>query len=190
MKKRIVYTRHDGGVSVCCPAPEIFTVMSSGGYWDDQPRGYVETQIERQIAAGIAPDHARRFAHAVAFGGATEAEVWGIVRDRDCARYGTLHELMDFDDLPGRWFRNAWYRSANGGPVGVDLKRAKEIQFYHIRTVEDVERRRHGYAMNARPIDVPWITIESAIRNAIDESELVRVWPEALPKPKELPLPV
>ena len=181
INKRIVYTRHDGGVSVNCPSPEIFAVMQCGGYWNDRPRGFIDEQIRRQISDGIAPDHARRFAYAVAFGGCTEADVWGIIRDRDCARFGILHELQDAADLPDRWFRNAWRRSSNGGPVGVDLKLARPIQWDRIWTAVEVENKRRERAFDVqRPLPVPGDTIRSAIKHARDDDELRRVWPEGL----------
>ena len=55
MEKRIVYTRlSDGGVSICCPASEAIAWMGCGGFWDHHPRGFMDVQIERQIARGIA----------------------------------------------------------------------------------------------------------------------------------------
>jgi hypothetical protein len=183
-RKRIVYTGHDGGVSVCEPTPEIFSVMQHGGYWDLMPRGYVQTQIDRQIKDGISPDHARRFANAVAFGGCTEAEVWEIIRDRDCARHGVLHELHGIDELPDRWFRDAWRRSANGGPIGIDLEKARRVQWRKIKQIAAEEQRRLEAELDmwSREVDVPWLTIESAIRHARDDGELRKIWPEGLPK--------
>lgn len=160
---------------------EIFCVMQTGGYWSDSPRGFIETQIERQIQSGIDIDHARRFAHAVAFGGCTEPEVWGIIRDRDCARHGTLHELISSDDLPDRWFRDAWRRSSNGGPPSVDLEKAKPIQWQKIVAAVSQENRRREFDLfGLPPINLPNLTMQSAIRNARDDQELRRVWPEQL----------
>lgn len=178
MNKRIVYTRHDGGVSVCIPTQDIFRIMQAGGYWNDRPHGFVDAQIERQIEGGIAPDAARRFAHAVAFGGCTEAEAWGLIRDRDCGHLGTLHELQDADDLPDRWFRDAWRRSANGGPVGVNLEMARPIQWARARNAvkQENDKRAAGF-VKRRPLSVAWESIRNAIRHARDESELRKVWP-------------
>ena len=182
--KRILYTRHDGGISVCGPAPEIFTIMQHGGYWDDRPHGFIDKQIERQIESGIAPDHARRFAVAVAFGGCSEAETWAIIRDRDCARHGTLHELIDASELPDRWFRDAWRRSFNGGPVGIDLAKARPIQWQRARTAVATENKRREEAFEPVALITPlWETLRSAIHHARDDEELQRIWPEGLPKP-------
>ena len=181
--RAILYTRHDGGVSVCNPAPDIFNVMQCGGYWNDRPHGFLEVQIERQISDGIAPDHARRFAHAVAFGGCSEAEVWDIIKDRDCARHGTLHELISVDELPGRWFRDAWSRSANGGPVSISLEKAKPIQWRRlVAAVSQENKRREFDLFGGPPIKLPKLTIQSAIRNARDAEELERIWLPELPR--------
>lgn len=182
--KGIVYTRHDGGVSVTYPTAQIFRVMQCGGFWDDRPRGFIQTQIERQIASGIDPDHARRFAHAVAFGGCTEAEVWEIIRDRDCARHGTLHELIDVTDLPDRWFRDAWRRSSNGGPPSVDLEKAKPIQWRRlVEAVSQENKRRELDLFGLPPIRLPRVTMQSAIKNARDDQELRRIWLDGLSQP-------
>jgi len=175
--KGILYTRHDGGVTVTYPMPEIFRVMQSGGYWDHKPRGYVQTQIDRQIQAGIDPDHARRFAHAVAFGGCTEAEVWEIIRDRDCARHGVLHELIDVSDLPDRWFRDAWRRSSNGGPPSVDLEKAKPIQWRKLLgAVSRENKRRELDLFGLPPIKFHRLTYQNAIKHARDDEELRKIW--------------
>ena len=186
--KGIVYTRHDGGVSVCYPTPEIFHVMQCGGFWDDRPRGFIEKQIERQVSDGIAPDHAKRFAYAVAFGGCTQAEVWEIVRDRDCARHGTLHELIDVSDLPDRWFRDAWRRSSNGGPPSVDLEKAKPIQWQKlVDAVSRENKRRELDLFGPPPIELPRLTYQNAIKRARDDDELRRIWVPELRQPGDYP---
>lgn len=157
--------------------------MSSGGYWDDKPVGYMDAQIERQIKDGIDPDHARAFARAVAFGGKTEAEVFAILRDRDCARHGTLHEVIDKDELPqDRWFRNAWRRSSNGGPVSISLLLAQPLQWDKIRYAVETENKKRRDAFDELPeIQIDKSRIKSAIKHARDDEELRRVWIEGVP---------
>lgn len=139
--RRIVYTRHDGGVNICTPTDEIISWMSCGGMWDSQPRGFAEIQIERMIEAGVRKDTARKYAHAVQFGGCTTAEALEIIRDRDCIG-GIAHELSD--DIPtDRWFRDAWRRSHNGGPIYVDIEKAKTVQIAHIaKAIREENKRR------------------------------------------------
>lgn len=181
MNKRIVYTRFDGGVSICCPADDAIAWMGCGGYWNDYPRGFMDVQIERQIKDGRDPDAARRFAHAMQFGGCTTAEALEIIRDRDCAHLGTAIEL--WDDVPtDRWFRNAWYRSHNGGPICVSLKLAKPLQFKHILAAVDTEtqRRKTDIDLFDVPVDVDLLAAREKIRQARDEHELRAIWPVGL----------
>ena len=181
ISKRIVYTNHKGGVTVNCPTPEIFKALQYGA-WAYMPNGFVDEQIARQIKDGIHPDHAARYARAMALGGVTERDVWTIIRDRDCLRRGTLHELHDLDDIPSdRWFRDAWYRSKNGGPIGIDLGKAKPIQWQKARQAVADENKRREESFEPVPlISPPWETLRSAMRHARDEDELRRIWPEGL----------
>lgn len=177
--RTILTTEWRGGVRVTYPAAEMFDVMSSGGYWRDRPRGYLRTQIERQIEAGIDPDHARRFAYALEFGGLTTAEVYEVIRDRDCARHGKDHELINTIELPDRWFRDAWTRGHNGGPVWIHLETARVIQRAKIDTAVGRENsRRRGLRKRLYKLDE--LAIDAGIRNARDDEELRRVWPEQL----------
>lgn len=179
----IIYTTPDGGVEICTPSVEIFEIMQRGGFWDEYPRGFIDEQIRRQIGDGIDPDHARRFANAVAFGGCSEAEAWGIIRDRDCARRGTLHDLIDPSDLPDRWFRDAWRRSSNGGPPSVDLKKAQVIQWRKLVDAVSRENKRREFDLfGKRAIKLNKLTYQRAIKNARDDDELRRVWHPSLPR--------
>lgn len=181
MGRHIVYTRHrDGGVDVCTPTREIFQIMQCGGYWDWMPRGFVDQQVALQIEGGIAPDHAARFAKAVAFGGCSEAEVWDIIKDRDCARLGTLHEMQTTDELPDRWFRNAWYRSRNGGPIGIDLERARLIQWDRLLFASDEANKRRARALRPLPPIEIGDTYRSEIERVSDIDRLRKIWPEEL----------
>jgi hypothetical protein len=179
--KAILYTRHDGGVAVCRPNPWCLRIMETGGLWDDQKRGFVEDQIERQIAAGHRPDAAAKFARALAFGGLTEAEAYAVIRDRDCGHLGTAHDLIDPAELPGRWFRNAWVRSHNGGPVSISVEKAKPIQWGRIRAAVKDENKRRQESLDPRPeLRVDWGVIRTSIKRAGDTDELRRIWPRGM----------
>ncbi len=190
MKKRIVYTRFDGGVSIYCPADECVRWMGCGGFWDEHPPGFMLTQIDRQIARGIAPDVARCYARAVQFGGCTTAEALEILRDRDCAPRGTAIELWDAADVPSdRWFRNAWRRSANGGPIRVDLALARPIQFQRARAAV------HSFNMECQrdmdrideAVEMDWKAFRERIRSARDTEELRRIFPPGVVKRSHMP---
>jgi hypothetical protein len=179
--RRILFSRPDGGVSVCTPSANCIRWMATGGRWADKPRGFVDVQIERQIAAGHRPDAAARFARALAFGGLTEREALEVIRDRDCGHLGVAHELIDPDELPDRWFRDAWRRSHNGGPVSVDITKARPIQWGRIRSVVKAENKRRADAFEETPeITLDWGALRSAIKRAGDADDLRRIWPEAL----------
>jgi hypothetical protein len=172
----IVYNRKsDAGVSVCQPAPQALAWLQSGG-WGTVPRGFCERQIDSQIARGVRPDAAARYVRAMLLGGVTEAEAWGIIRDRDCAHLGEVIEIMDIDDMPAdRWFRSAWTRSHNGGPIRIDLRKARRVQFDRIKA-EVSERNRKRIELGRKPLVPAWGEIGNAIRHARDEHELRRVW--------------
>mgnify|MGYP001597722212 CR=1 FL=1 len=176
---RIVYTRFDSGVTIYCPAKEAISWMGCGGFWSAEPRGFTDLQIERQIERGINPDVARRYAHAMQFGGCTTAEALEIIRDRDCTPFGTAMELWDEEEIPtDRWFRDAWHRSHNGGPISVDLKLARPIQFKRIRAAVNLEtkRRQDDIELFSIPVDVDMFSIRDRIMAARDEVELRSVW--------------
>lgn len=180
MRQRIVYTRHDGGVTVNCPAPRIFAEMQRGA-WGHMPRGWVEYQVYMAIKDGRNPDGVKRFALAMVKGGVTEKDCWAIIRDRDTLHKGTLHELQDLADLPDRWFRNAWRRSHNGGPVGIDLERARLIQWERlVETTDEANKRRIRALRPLPPVSIDHL--RAPIERASDTDELRRIWPEELPR--------
>lgn len=183
MRRRIIYTRHDdGGVSVCCPSREAIEGMARGD-WGDLPRGEIEYRIEKAIAGGRPPDAAARFIRAMHFGGLTEAEALAVIRDRDCAPYGRDIELWDLDDIPGdRWFRDAWRRSHNGGPISIDMKLAKPIQFRRIHDAAEAIKAGRAKSLDLFdvPLDLDWGRIRDQIHSAQDEFDLRRIWPEVL----------
>jgi hypothetical protein len=169
-RERILYTRYDGGVSITHPAAECMAWMSSGGLWADRPRGYVDEQIERQITWGHLPHAAWRFAHAIAFGGCTDAEALDIIRDRDCGHLGTAFELLDVSDIPtDRWFRDAWRRSHNGGPIYVDMRKARKIQLVKLT---DAARKRN--------IELRMDRWRQRIRQSTCPLHLKQIWPKGL----------
>jgi hypothetical protein len=182
MTKRIVYTRNsDGGVSVCTPTQWAIETMSCGGFWSDMPRGFGNTQIERQIARGVNPDAARRYVRAVQFGGLTTAEAYAVIRDRDCAHLGHTFELLAYSDLPDRWFRDAWRPNHNGGPPRIDLELARPIQWRRLRGVAAQEDKRGTEAFEEeRPLHIDWPQIRTAIKHASSVDALRNVWPQEL----------
>jgi hypothetical protein len=212
MPKRIVYTRPDGGVAVCAPSLTALRFMTGGGgRWDPPPgkmwhrwhdkshlidvlyhsRGqrfiaptwFLNAQIDAQAKDGVGERAARRFVHAMQFGGCTDAEAYELMRDRFCVHQGTGIELWDDADIPqDRWFRDAWVRSHNGGPIDVSLSKARGVQFRRINDAVEIEnnRRRQDINLFDRPIQPDWSALRDAIRRAADVGDLRRVWPSEL----------
>lgn len=181
MPERIVYTRHDGGVSICAPSLTAMAYMTGGGgRWDGFPCGFLDRQIAAQSRDGVGEWAAARFVRAMQFGGLTTAEAYGVMRDRFCAYLGTGCELWDTADVPrDRWFRNAWRRSHNGGPIYVHMPVARRIQWDRIKAVV-ARRNKPRLALGRKPIVPLWGELGSAIRHARDADELRRVWPAAV----------
>lgn len=155
-QKFIVYTRHDMGVSICAPSLLALRYMThGGGRWDGHDPGFLDRQIAEQSKHGVGERAARGFVMAMQFGECTDAEAYGIVRDRFCVHLGTGCELWDKNDIPDRWFRDAWRRSPNGGPIRIDMKIARKIQMMRVCSIAeshkmellpDLWRRRIGRA--------------------------------------------
>lgn len=175
--RHILYTRHDGGVSLCTPAPDIMAWMSCGGYWRGRDVD-LEEQVERSIAAGHCERAVRRFIKVLEAGGCTTAECYEIIRDRDCGHLGTAFELVQPYELPDRWFRNAWRRGHNGGPIEVDMPAARAIHFGRItrQLDQERERRRHDLSMWRKPLEVNLGAIADRIEKAADPCELKAIW--------------
>ena len=156
--KRIVYTRPDGGVSICAPSLTALAYMTGGGgRWDGFPRGFLERQIAAQAAGGVGEDNAARFVRAMQFGGLTTAEAYAVMRDRFCSHLGTGCELWWTEDVPtDRRRRNAWRRSHNGGPILIDEARARAIDEARMWAAYEAARAtgrspRRAPAMPVRP---------------------------------------
>ncbi len=117
-------------------------------------------------------------------GGCTTAEALGIIRDRDCAHLGTAIELWDLVDVPTeRWFRNAWVRSHNGGPISINLKLARPIQWKKAKSAvaSENKRRKDDFDDYMKPlIEVDWDAFRQKLIRAQDEIDLRQIWPEGL----------
>jgi hypothetical protein len=130
----------------------------------------LRSHIDAEIAAGQPEWLAWRYIEALAFGGCTTAEAFEIIRDRDCVPFGTGFEIWDLDDIPGdRWFRDAWRRSRNGGPIYVDMAFARKI---HMKRLQSVANQRHATLQENR-----W---RERIRRAETPEQLKNIWPKGL----------
>lgn len=187
--KGILYTAHSGGVMVFWPTPEGWRDMTYGGVWNNKPPGFIDAQIALLIDAGIPPANARRFCRAIAFGGNTTAEAYLAWAERQCPRKGTAPELVTQADLPPRAYRACWARSPNGGPVGVDLRPAQSLHWIRLRYAADEEDKRRSRDLwdKLGAVTIDTNGIRTAIRNARDEHELFKVWPDDIPRTEDVP---
>lgn len=183
-RHRLVLNRfEDGGVTVVAAGDGFFAITGGGIGWT-YARGAIDELVDRDVADGIAPAHARAFRRAVAFGGLTEGEAWAVCRDRDWARRGHAFALFDRDAFPDRWFRDAWRRSANGGPIYVDILRAQAIQFARIRAAVAAENERRSFDLFGKAeIAFEADRWRRACLAARDDDELRSAWPEEIAHP-------
>lgn len=127
----------------------------------------MDERVAREIEGGSPPDVAKRWVSALALGGNTEADAWGLIRDRDCSRHGTAFDVVDLRSLPGRTFRDAWRRGHNGGPITIDLKSARAIRFRRIRAAIDRHNARAAAELyGPDPIMPRWGSIRDALNTA------------------------
>jgi hypothetical protein len=168
--RAIVLTRPDGGVDIVHPSRSAISWLERGGLWADFPPGFVDSQIAQQTADGFPYWAVVRYCRAMVTGGKTEAEAFEIIRDRDCGNRGTAFEAWDRADLPtDRWFRDAWRRSHNGGPIGVSIRSARKIQADRIKD-----------AAKAADIDLKWPLWRQRIRKEDCPVRLKHIWPKGL----------
>lgn len=184
MRKAIVYSRPDRGVSICTPSSTAMMFMRNGGRWKGCGKDFLDRQIAEQAKYGVGERASRKFVDAMQYGGLTTAEAYGVIRDRFCAHLGTAHELVDFSDLPDRWFRNAWRRSHNGGPIYLDLGASRRIQFFRIKKAVEFEnnRRKNDIECFDDLIEFDELYIKNIVLSANTVEELRCVWPKNLVK--------
>lgn len=179
MLDRIVYTRPDNAVSVLIPAPEYMRATTLGG---GMIKGMsVRREIDRFVEHGWDGDFARLYTHAIAYGGHTEAEAFDILRRKDVPKDASGVERWQTSELPGdRWFRDAWRRSHNGGPISVDLERARPVQSKRLLSCYLATKNggRIGDYLRLEEIDLD--QYERRIERAADEDELRAIWPVEL----------
>jgi hypothetical protein len=193
----IVYTRKaDGGVTVCRPTWWALGYMTGGGgLWDDKPRGFMAELVRRktcpelQKGNAITEDAAWTFVNAMQWGGCSTAEAWNVIRLHDCDRFGYDAQVIRHDELPDRWFRDAWTRKgSNSGLPRVDMEAARLIQWERLHDAVSRENARRAAALFGKPeIKLNKAEFQTAITNARDEDELRRVWLPELRQPGVYP---
>lgn len=181
----IVSTLDNGAVEVLYPSPTVLRAATSGGGLIQN--GNVDAEIEKWKAAGLDTNIASRFIKALAFGGCTTAEILGLITDKDVK--GVSPELVG--EVPfDRYFRNAWRRRKNGGPIWIDLEEARRMQARYILDAKAIITKRyeadamlgHNYAAMRYGMakDFDPISFGRKINSVRSWQELKLVWPEEL----------
>lgn len=179
----IVSTQPGGLPAFTHPVASAMACLTHGGA-GYRGQAYRDRQIAAFMSDGISERAAVRWVNAWLDGGLTDAEAYEVIRDKDLKPDWTGAELWDRSEVPtDRWFRSAWHRSQNGGPLDLNFNRARHIQFQHIEDAVTLEnkRRRKDFTseFSLEPI-VPIVIDEMFIRRRIvdarDEQELRAVW--------------
>lgn len=198
----IVTTKPDGSVAVTAPTAEIMHILTCGG----APAGYFGRALDRDwevhklMAAGCREAVAVRWIDHLIGGGLTDAEAYELVADKDVPSDWTARELVDAATLRhdnDRWFRDAWRRSRNGGPIDVDMPTARRIQAQRIVEAKSAALASLGeqgeisliadggdmgeLSMIERIRSLDLVALSRRVRAARHPAELKTVWPQDLP---------
>lgn len=199
-RERIIYTRaEDNGVGVVIPSARCFAALTGAGLHEDEPwrrsRAFMEMQVRNfgRSTPPVAEAIARRWVMAMAFGGLSPSAFFALLINKDVPEASrSTAELIDVDELPkDRWFRDAWSRSPNGGPITVNLDRARVVQARHVlRRLDELRDMRRGLPPAGLvllglshlpdPERFNLVPVITAINDARDEDDLRRTWPEEL----------
>lgn len=132
--------------------------------------------------------------------GMTEVEAVDVVRAKDVPANAVDVEIIEVAAIPtDRWFRNAWTRAVGGGPIKIDMPKAREIQANKIQRArrDEIDRLRSeedtarfvGRATNANQHAANRTTLETmnfpavaaSIASAANPTALRAIWPIGLP---------
>lgn len=189
--KCILSTTEKGGVAITIPTVEIMAFLTAGG----MPTGYLgrtldaDWEVEKfvrdekwhpSLSSVRRETLAAQWIEAVMFGGLTDAKAYELIQRKDVDDSWSAHELLDRSEVPqDRWFRNAWVRSRNGGPIDIDLKRARPIQRQRVTTAvaEERARRANDPDLFLMPVECDDVVINRQIVAARSVEELRSVWP-------------
>lgn len=185
--KHILYTAFDRSVVIVTPDPSIYTRMHEGDpFYQNMPRSFADDQIERNVKlVGVDRWTAQRYVLSLLNGGRTSSEVLELIRDRDCKPHGTGFELLDTSELyRDRWFRDAWRRSPNGGPIEIDINLARRIQWSKLKGCLNWYNKKRDDSFDEMPfVELDFEAIRKRIREIDCPRELKAYWPANLPMP-------
>jgi hypothetical protein len=186
--KKIVYTLPGDKVAVMHLTWSSMKARTHGGRLTlPYPRSVC---IENLMRSGHRPDFARRWIDTALTGGMTDAEYYEAVIEKAMSKDGTAPELVDAAPAD-RWFRDAWRRGHNGGPIRIDFDAARLVHVQRIdlavRALQDQRERSGARLMLARELgqkvaDIPDIRPSiKALARARSVEEVRSIWPAGLP---------
>lgn len=175
----ILHTRPDGGVTYTMPSPDAMRALTQGGF----PLWTVGTCYEQEMAKveeqGLPVAIWSRWYRAYERGGLTDAEAYALIRDKDVPACDSAAELIDWSDLPDQWFRDAWRRGHNGGPISIDLEAARNVQLDHIAAALSLANV-NWWRDRDEPRSVDWPALRRAVRRAACPDAVREIWPAGL----------
>lgn len=131
-RERIISTLPGGKVAVTCPAEQAIWCLRHGAKdfnnpWFGRPWYFPHLQFARMVARGVKPSVAWAYSTHMMRGGLTRRQAIDLIGARDCP--GVCPEIVDVSELPdSRFYRDAWRRSSNGGPVWIDDEHKEQIE--------------------------------------------------------------
>jgi hypothetical protein len=191
--KCILYTLPGGTVSLCYPADECIAELTRGGR--PMLRGRRHWEIEKFVRGGVSEGIAARWIDSVISGGKTTAEAFELIRLKDVPREAMAVEVVEIQEVPtDRWFRDAWRRSSNGGPIYIDIDKAIEIQARKIAAARNdiIERCNSNEPIDImlgngrligfrdRVVGIDLADLGCRLRSARSLEEVRALWPEEL----------
>lgn len=123
-RERILATRPDGGVDITIPSEWGIRYLMHGPTgrwhpWFDCGWWFGVRQWRSMVKRGVPAKAAWTYAQTMLRGGVTRRQAIEIIAARDCR--GLAIEIVDVSEIPDdRTYRDAWRRSANGGPIWID----------------------------------------------------------------------
>lgn len=155
IRERIIYTRPGGLVSVMQQSRESLAAMTGdgyglpdleGGYYGPDTPGveaFMAEQVRRLVETGRQMPAALAWVRAHVYGGISRDEARRLFIAICGDPAGKAYEVIDVSELPpSRWFRDAWRRSEDGGPIWIDLDAAREIHAARLVALREAELAR------------------------------------------------
>lgn len=133
MPRRIVYTRPDCRVGVLVPAPEWLAGVTGVGGLIEREQSVEQILLHMVPKAegglGLSAAQAIYYVNSCVNGGLAPKDAYALLVMRDVPTDCSGVEIWHTEDVPAdRWFRDAWRRAPEGGPIHIDLDAARAIQ--------------------------------------------------------------